>query len=391
MSFTQESKMLRYKFLLWIAPLPLLAIQTVAANVQVGGCKPHLQSFATISAAVSSVSPGSTIQVCPGTYAEQVTITQPLNLQGITSGTANQVLITVPSGGLLPNATSMFGESVAAQVLVQGAGPVNITNLTVDGTGGDLGCASNTWIAGIFYGSSSSGNINRVRASNQTDAGCAVGIWAENGDSSNPSITVQNSTVYNADDVGIFAGSADPPSLSVNLQGNSVNASSAPAGILVENVNGQVRANNVINALIGVFDTAPGVSVAGNTIGSVSYGIFLLSGGSAVNNDISNSGIGIALDADGATVRNNRILSSADVGVELSCLTATLSGNFINDAPVGLDQVSSSTVIGSNTFANTATTITSSCGTAAAFSPALRASSREQWHTPATPFGTRRK
>ena len=116
--------MLRRRFLLWLAALPLLGVQPLlAANVQVGTCKPHLKSFLTISAAVSSVSPGSTIQVCPGTYAEQVTITQPLTLEGVASGTANQASITVPSGGLVTNAVSMFGELVAAQVLVQGAGP----------------------------------------------------------------------------------------------------------------------------------------------------------------------------------------------------------------------------------------------------------------------------
>jgi pectin methylesterase-like acyl-CoA thioesterase len=74
-----------------------------AATYEVGTCisGPGVVSFATISAAVdsSSVPNGSTILVCPGTYGEQVTITRPLNLTGVTSGTANQALIVVPSEG----------------------------------------------------------------------------------------------------------------------------------------------------------------------------------------------------------------------------------------------------------------------------------------------------
>jgi len=382
--------MLRHRLLLWLAALPLLAVQPlVAANVQVGTCKPKLATFSTISAAVSAVPPGSTIQVCPGTYAEQVTITQPLNLEGVTAGTANQVLITVPSGGLVANVFSMFGEPVAAQVLVQGAGPVNITNITVDGTGGDLGCISNTWIAGIFYGSISSGTVNRARASNQTDGGCGVGIWAENSDSSSQSITIENSTVYNVDGEGIFAASGDTPTLSVNVSSNVVNPITGLAGILAESVNGVVRSNNISNALVGVFDTSPAVSVTSNTITSTEFGMFLTNGGTAVGNQVSGSNIGVFLAAAGATLRNNRIVSSAAAGVELSCFTASVSGNFINDAAVGVDQAPAA--IGSNTFANTATTSTDGCVSSAAASRTTRANSQEAWHTPATPFGTRRK
>ena len=214
--------MLRHQHLLWLAALLLLTVQRVlASNVQVGTCKGKLPSYPTISAAVSAVPPGSTVQVCPGIYPEQVTITVPLNLTGVASGTADQVLITVPSLGLVENTVSMFGEPVAAQVLVQSAAPVNITNISVDGTGGDMACALNTWIAGIFYTSTSSGTVHKTRASDQTDGGCGVGIWAENSDSESQSITIQNSSVYNVDNAGIFtASNYIPSSLSVTLTGN---------------------------------------------------------------------------------------------------------------------------------------------------------------------------
>jgi hypothetical protein len=382
--------MLRHRLLLWLAALPLLAVQPLLAiNVQVGTCKSKLASYPTISAAVSSVPAGSTIQVCPGTYAEQVTITQPLNLLGVVSGTADQVLLTVPSGGLVVNAESMVGSPVAAQVFVQSAAPVNITNIAVDGTGGDMGCALNTWIAGIFYSSGSSGTVSRVRASGQTDGGCGVGIWAENGDGESQSITIQNSSVYNVDNAGISTASGyTPSSLFVNLNNNVV-TNPGVAGIFADNVNGQVSNNYISNASVGLFGSTAAISVTSNKIIGASTGVFLGSGSTAVGNNVLGSNFGVFLTGASATVSNNRVVSSAAAGVELGCFSANVSGNFINDAPVGLDQAPAG--IGQNTFANTTTTITNGCVTAAAAARTTRTKSQEQWHTPTTPFGTRRK
>jgi hypothetical protein len=390
--------MLRLKHLFWAGSLPILAVQSLLGlTVQVGTCEPQLQSFSTISAAVSGVPPGSTILVCPGTYAEQVTITQAVTLKGVTVGTANQALITVPSGGLVANTTSMFGESVAAQILVLGADPVNISNIAVDGTGGNLGCGvSNIWVAGIFYGSGSSGNVTDVRASGQVDGTCGVGIWAENSNTGSHTVTIQDSTVYNVDSTGIFLASGATPTLSVHVDNNVVTASAALAAIDTESVHGEVRGNDVSNTTFGVLDNAPAVSVASNSILGTTYGIFLESGGTAATNHISgSSSIGIWLGAAGATINGNSVMTSTSEGVELGCLAASVTGNLINDAPVGIDQAPAG--IGANTFANTATTITGGCALAAAaarLSPAMvgtLATPQRQWHTPATPFGTRRK
>jgi hypothetical protein len=393
--------MLRRRYLLCLAALPFLAAQTLlASTVQVGTCTTGLQSFSTISAAVSSVPSGSTVEVCPGTYAEQVTITLPLTLAGVTSGTANQVLITVPSAGLVQNAVSMFGESVAAQVLVE-AGPVNITNITVDGTGGDMSCTN--WLAGIFYGSGSSGTVNRVRASNQIDSTCGVGIWAENANTPGESVTVQNSTVYNVDSAGIFAGSGTTPTLSANLNDNVVNASAAVAAIDSDSVNGQVNGNDISNSVFGVYDISRIHVQTNRIIGATTAGIYMANGGTASGNKVSFSGEGVLLGASGATLSNNTIMSSTTAGVELGCFSATLNGNLINDAPIGVDAAPTTVALGSTTFANTATTFTNGCAAAAlaartaltsgaARVTAMRSSNlSEQWHTPATPFGTRTK
>jgi hypothetical protein len=383
-----------------LATLPLLAVQPLlASTVQVGTCKTGLQSFLTISAAVSSVPAGSTIDVCPGTYAEQVAINKPLNLVGVAAGTTNQVLITVPSAGLVANAVSMFGETVAAQVLVE-AGQVNITNITVDGTGGDMSCT--VWLAGIFYGSGSSGAVNQVRASGQIDSTCGVGIWAENANIPGETVTVQNSTVYNVDSAGIFAGSGTTPTLTANLNNNVVNASAAVAAIDSDSVKGQVNGNDVSNSVFGVYDIS-NINVQTNTIvGATTAGIYMANGGTASGNDVSGSSEGVLLGANGATLKGNTIMSSTTAGVELGCFSATVNNNLINDAPVGVDAAPTTVALGSNTFANTTTTITNGCAAAAlaagtamtsgaAQVQAIRSNFSQQWHTPATPFGTRTK
>src|SRR5580704_7082327 len=108
------------------AALFLAAPLALASTFAVGTCKPSLPSYTSISAAVSAVPAGSTVQVCPGTYAEQVFISQALTLEGITSGNSSDVVITVPGSGLTIE-TDDSGFSVAPLVAVNAA--VNISNI----------------------------------------------------------------------------------------------------------------------------------------------------------------------------------------------------------------------------------------------------------------------
>jgi hypothetical protein len=367
-------------------------------NYAVGTCKPRLKSFASIQTAVSSVPPHSTVLVCPGVYPEQVTISQPLNLQGIANNNIDQSVITIPGGILTGNVTSIFTETVFAQVLVQTSGTVNISNITVDGTGGDQGCA--VWLAGIFYASGSSGNISRVRTSNQIDTGsCGVGIWAENGGTPNTWVTIQGNSVHDFDSAGIFLGTVSPSTLNASTHDNFVSPNSAAVGILATGINGDITDNDVSNTIAGVVVELAPVRVAANNVSTAGlFGLLLFAGGTVQGNDITNTGIGVELSGPGATVQSNRITLSAVAAIDFGCNAATVSHNTINDALVGLGNVPAG-FTGSNNFANTGTISTVPPDGCPAFAPRLgavqaaaqlaRPNSYSQWRTPANPSGVR--
>lgn len=390
--------MCRLKFSFVIAVTLFAAHPLMAGTFAVGSCKPKSPSFATISAAVSSVPPGSTILVCPGIYPEQVTITQPLTLAGITDSNRNIALVTVPSTGLVTNAVSVFGESIAAQVLVQNTGPVNIFDIAVDGTGGDLACSGSTWVAGIFYAPGSSGLVNHAKVNNQTDAGCGVGLWAENTDGPDKFVTFQNNSVHGQDGFGIFASSnASTPNLFPSVRGNVVSPAMALIGIGMDNVTGSISGNHVANALFGIVSTSSDVSLTFNTVSLTNAGIALQGGGVVNNNTIYDSSVGVFFFSDGGVVQLNRITNTGVSAVEFNCSSAIVSNNTINDAAVGLNNTPLS-FTGNNSFNNTEIIKGGSCGAALArtSSPTANAaapagkmgSSIRQWRTPASPNGT---
>src|SRR5215468_1854494 len=318
--------MLRLKLML-VTAIPLLAVQPLMARAfAVGSCKARVPSFATISAAVAAAPAGSTIWVCPGIYPEQVTIPQSLTLTGVSDSNQDIAIITVPPTGLVANASSIFGEAIAAQVLVQG-GPVNLTDIAVDGTGGDLQCAGGTWIAGIFYAPGSSGTVNNAKASGQSDAGCGVGIWAENADGTDRFVTVQNSSVHDVDGFGIFfASGATSPNLFAKIKGNVVSVSPAALiGIGLDNVTGSVTGNDVSNAFFGIANAAANVSINSNTTSSTTAGVALEGSGMASQNHISASSIGVWFFSDGGVVRSNRITNIARSAVAFNCASAIVS------------------------------------------------------------------
>ena len=243
-----------------------------AVTVAVGppACQPSLVHFSTIQAAVTAVPSGSTVLVCPGTYPEQITISQTLNLKGITYNNSDQAVITVPSGGLTTTTDVLFGNLFAPQVWITTAS-VNITNITVDGTGASI---STTYLAGIFYESGSSGIVKGVTTRQQTGSVAGVGIWADNGNPTAESVTIENSSVHDVNKFGIFVASNQvPPSLTATILKNDVGAA-GQFNIVNLNANASITNNVTTGGGEGIFMARNSVgSITGNTILNASTGI----------------------------------------------------------------------------------------------------------------------
>jgi hypothetical protein len=183
-----------------------------SATVAVGTCT-TLVHFATIQKAVNSVPPGSIIKVCPGTYPEQVVIAEDLTLEGIASPAGDAAVILPPATGLVANTVDVdTGKPIAAQLLVQNAGPVSISNLTVDGTGNAItGCSPD--LQGILF-QNATGTVKHVAVRNQIPNGipngCQIGesIYVQTAAGHSSTVTVENSSVHNYNKNGITGNDA---------------------------------------------------------------------------------------------------------------------------------------------------------------------------------------
>ena len=355
--------------------VPVLAIcfaeqNAHASTVVVGTCISTLPQFTTIQAAVNSVPAGGIVEVCPGTYTEQVTITKKLTLTGIQSGTGDAAVVLPPLGGLVVNGTDILGNPVAAQIFVNSpGGSVIVERLTVDGTGNDLAGCVTTTIEGIYY-QNTSGTItnNVVRNQFQTNyaayGGCQNGlaINVESTGSGN-TVTVSANSVRAYQKNGITASGAGTgagsPGPAVTIMGNYIVGLGATAmnwqgvylneGTAAENgiqvgfgATGKVQANTVNDNIWGqdtssdtgdaasgiLIFASPGITVTGNEVGSSQFGIVAVTDSSGFCGT-SQSPISCGT-ADNTTITLNKVAGTQIFdGIDACSNTNTIQSNTI--------------------------------------------------------------
>ncbi len=381
-------------FCLALVMLAALSGQAFSSTVAVGKCKPSLPQFTTIGAAVTAVPAGSTVDVCPGIYPEQVLITKNLTLIGVLSGTSYAAVVVPPAGGLVSNGSDILGRPVAAQIFVQGANNVTISHLTVDGNGNLLsGCGVNP--IGIYY-QNVSGKITDNAVRNQlmdpADQGCQVGLAINvESNSGAPIVTVSANSVRNYDKNGITAsgpGTGGGPAVTVS--GNTVIGLGATSVIAQNGIQigfgatGSVTGNYVADNIytgpyygssgILIYASA-GLTVTSNTVESAQLGIVPATDptyGDANGTIIKSNHVGgtqnydaIDLCSDNNTAQSNVIYGSAESGIHVDdeCPPSTGSntiatGNTINEACAGIliGPTSAGNTIAPNTVMNVTNT-----------------------------------
>ena len=277
----------------WGGPLPSIAV---------GTCKPNLHSYSTIQDAVTNVVAGGTILVCPGAYPEQVLINKPLTMKGVLSGDAAASIITSPQGGLKQSAIDHLGNAWAAQLLVQStAGPVDISDLAVDGANNAIsGSCPGLNVVGIYY-QEASGVIDRAATRSQTTP-CFhdAGIFLESFGPANQTVTVENSSVRGFDGSGIYADTDfTTPTLTLTIANNLVTGEVGTAtGMALGNIKGTVKSNIVERMFFGIEVFHATMTVTSNM----------------VVGDGGSGGAPLIIDRDRSTLMGNKIDAAGATG-----------------------------------------------------------------------------
>ena len=355
--------MSRLKFVLFFAFVLILAMPALmsAKTYYVGTCKSN--DFSTIQTAVNSVPSGSTVMVCPGTYNEQVTITQPLTLKAVATATSDLVLIQGASRLIFSPAQGM---DVSVQVLVSGTGPVNLSGITVDGTSV---CPVDNSLESIFY-QDASGTIDHVAVRNAVPGGgasCGGAVFVENDTASPISVNIQNSSFYNTRFGTYILGNTGSAALAVNVEDNFFNEPSRLGGaaIYYAQAIGTVSGNIVSGFLYGVVtDNGAATTISNNVITESDTGIQLRSPGNKVsNNQVFNVqyGISLARGSTNNTVQQNKVITNNiggggynDTAISFDCsvMGNIVSGNTVSDKSIGIAFLPNGNTVQNNTFFN---------------------------------------
>jgi Periplasmic copper-binding protein (NosD) len=350
-----------------------IAALAMGKTVQVGECEPHLQSYSTISQAVSAVSPGSTILICPGTYPEQVTITQSLTLKGVQTGNAANPTITVPPGGLTQSVVLNNGATMFYQLLAQGSATdqVNIEDIAINGSGNHVGSNAG-WLSGICY-RAASGTISHTAIFNQKGNGYGWGVFLEtNGPPSMSTVSVTANDIYDFDDEGIRSNAnSTPPSLTVAIKNNAIVIDKSPtlyasaAAIDIDGV-GVISGNTLLGSSSGIgIAFGSSLSVSNNAIENFLIAIWELGASNVIDdNRVSTTEAGIILSGDGNDVENNFVAGArGGSAISFNCTgtSNTVIHNTINNALWGSSSDPGGNVVTPNAFSNVTTVIAPPC------------------------------
>ena len=351
----------------------------MASRVVVGTCLPNLKTYPTISEAVSAVSPGSTVLVCPGDYAEQVTITQPLTLQGVESKNSVNPVLIVPQGGLTQSVSSPInGIPIFFQILVNGTDSslVKISKIAVDGE--NNGVPQGAGLAGIYY-VNSSGVIDRVAVYRHSASRAGYGILLDSSTSSSKTITVANSSVHDYDAEGIRTNSGPPPSpLTVDIHSNSVISSESlsgdpvSGGIDIDAV-GKILGNHVLtgpqplgtSSGVGI-SVGSGITIARNTVAGYTIGIWELGDSNTIKeNKVVLAEGGIVVSGQNNIVQYNSILDIVHggdaIGFNCTGTSNVVTHNIINDSYWGIIDDHGNNVLTPNSFSNVTKIVSPPC------------------------------
>jgi hypothetical protein len=192
--------------------------------------------FHTIATALAQATPGDEIRICPGTYPEQLVLTEAVQLTGISFGTAQPIIKPTALPATRP---SLLGNNpVAAGIIVDG-NPFKITNLVIDLSGVNVSACVPS-VAGIYVRAAAGfilqTTVENVRVTGNPACNSGVGLYVESGQTGEvlgiPTISPARVSVRDADFLGYQKAGlvANGPRTIVQVKGGSAVGGGATAG-----------------------------------------------------------------------------------------------------------------------------------------------------------------
>jgi nitrous oxidase accessory protein NosD len=328
-------------------------------------------AFTQIQAAINAASPGDHIRICPGTYAEQLTIAKPLDIE------AENGAILQPSP-ILQNTTSLFDASpIATAILVTDTTNVSISGLIVDGINSGISQCAPDLIGIMFRNASGTVADSAIRnfILSASLAGCqsGTGIFVESGAGQTSTVTVENCTIHDFQKNGITGNEIGT---TVFIQRNVVTGI-GPTPAIAQNgiqvgfgAKGAIRHNVVTNNLYSLcrevatcqavatdilVTQSDGIEVSGNKAGLSQVPIFVDGNQARVcDNETFAASVfdGIRVQGNSAEVAGNRLFNGAESAIFLMGNNNFVQQNEIGDSSIGILEASGSTanLIADNRF-----------------------------------------
>ena len=341
---------------------------------------PASTPYTSIGAAIAAARPHDVVKVCPGVYAEQLTIAKPLTLRG--EGGA-----VVKPSAMVANTTSLTtGNALATVIVVDGTSGVTIERLTIDGAdNGIVTCAGAPTFAptpdlfGVFFrnasGALSDSVVRNVRLGAGLEScrgGTAILVQSANGGQSR--VTIERNSIHDFQRNGITANESGtdvritrnvitglgPTTGAVQ---NGIQLAFGATGVVEENVVGQVISANCLDAAtcpananaIIIGSASSGVRVLRNVLGSSQTGVAVFGGDNRVqDNVIFDTRVfdGVYVEGDGNAVHGNDITRSDESGIFLAGNDNRVSNNRINEAGAGIIDIGAGNRLLNNTILN---------------------------------------
>lgn len=234
-----------------------------------GGCDTAVTGVSTIQAAVDASAAGNTIQVCPGTYPQNVTVNKPLTILG-------------PNANIDPNTGTRVPEAI---LLTTVSNPVN-NNCDFNTDSNIVTITAENAVVRGFTFDGDNPTLTSTFNFNGANIDAYAGIYEQN--VANPNADLSYNIVKNTGEFGIIIGSNDTASprtnstISHNRLDNVIGLCYGEAIRIGENAYANVTDNTVTRSFNGVTienfnnspTTRPTSTIGTNQIQAYGYAIY---------------------------------------------------------------------------------------------------------------------